>query len=262
MAENLSATEVAEIKRAFSVFDVDGDGAITSKELADVMRSFGLNPKEEDLNDMINKFDIDGDGMVSFPEFLNMMVQDTGTSMTKDIARTIHLFDNYHNGYMDLTEMENILLTFGGDGGAPKPEEADLIREMISELKVHTDGPSGMDNLLRTELALSLLISEEEMAEYRAEFGLETVSTSLPQTSPVTNDQDVTFDSLPADNDTTFNTAFEETVPLVGKAENSNASSNGNRLTVSSNNKLGRKASSRSPRDDRYYVQMFHSKIK
>lgn len=49
MVDNLSAAEVAEIKRAFSVFDVDGDGAITSAELADVMRSFGLNPKEDEL---------------------------------------------------------------------------------------------------------------------------------------------------------------------------------------------------------------------
>merc|ERR1712226_1727688 len=110
-------TEVAEIRKAFSVFDVDGDGAITSKELADVMRSFGLNPSEEELMDMINKFDIDGDGMVSFAEFVQM-------------------FDTNNNGYMDLTEIENILLRFGNGGeGPPKGEDLALIHEMMDEFK-------------------------------------------------------------------------------------------------------------------------------
>merc|ERR1712226_775606 len=105
-------TEVAEIRKAFSVFDVDGDGAITSKELADVMRSFGLNPSEDELMDMINKFDIDGDGMVSFPEFLQMMAPNED-DYQKDIAEVVQMFDTNNNGYMDLTEIENILMRFG-----------------------------------------------------------------------------------------------------------------------------------------------------
>ena len=88
MVDRLAAHEIAEIRKAFSVFDVDGDGAITSKELADVMRSFGLNPSEDELMDMINKFDIDGDGMVSFPEFLQMMAPNED-DYQKDIYRKI-----------------------------------------------------------------------------------------------------------------------------------------------------------------------------
>ena len=53
---------------------MDGDGAITSKELADVMRSFGLNPSEDELMDMINKFDIDGDGMRKFIKVVQFLV--------------------------------------------------------------------------------------------------------------------------------------------------------------------------------------------
>ena len=50
-----------ELKEAFSLFDKDGDGTISSKELGTVMRSLGQNPTEEQLLDMINEVDADGE---------------------------------------------------------------------------------------------------------------------------------------------------------------------------------------------------------
>ena len=62
-----------EFKEAFSLFDKDGDGTITTKELGTVMRSLGQNPTEAELQDMINEVDADGNGTIDFPEFLTMM---------------------------------------------------------------------------------------------------------------------------------------------------------------------------------------------
>ena len=42
-------------QEAFSLFDKDGDGTITTKELGTVMRSLGQNPTEAELQDMINE---------------------------------------------------------------------------------------------------------------------------------------------------------------------------------------------------------------
>ncbi|PWG74776.1 hypothetical protein DF186_16130 [Enterococcus hirae] len=50
----------AEFKEAFSLFDKDGDGTITTKELGTGMRSLGQNPTEAELQDMINEVDADG----------------------------------------------------------------------------------------------------------------------------------------------------------------------------------------------------------
>lgn len=54
-----------EFKEAFSLFDKDGDGTITTKELGTVMRSLGQNPTEAELQDMINEVDADGVCLVS-----------------------------------------------------------------------------------------------------------------------------------------------------------------------------------------------------
>lgn len=54
----------SEFKEAFSLFDKDGDGTITTKELGTVMRSLGQNPTEAELQDMINEVDADGEDTV------------------------------------------------------------------------------------------------------------------------------------------------------------------------------------------------------
>ena len=63
----------SEFKEAFSLFDKDGDGTITTKELGTVMRSLGQNPTEAELQDMINE--VDADGMTLFMKNKNMKNQ-------------------------------------------------------------------------------------------------------------------------------------------------------------------------------------------
>lgn len=46
-----------EFKDAFSLFDKDNSGSITTEELGDVMRSLGQNPSEEELQKMIDDVD-------------------------------------------------------------------------------------------------------------------------------------------------------------------------------------------------------------
>merc|ERR1712100_729404 len=75
MADQLTEGQIAEFKEAFSLFDKDGDGTITTKELGTVMRSLGQNPTEAELQDMVNEVDADGNGTIDFPEFLTLMAR-------------------------------------------------------------------------------------------------------------------------------------------------------------------------------------------
>ena len=49
VAINLPEEEMEEYREIFSFFDWDGGGTITSVELGQVMRTFGWNPTEGDL---------------------------------------------------------------------------------------------------------------------------------------------------------------------------------------------------------------------
>ena len=57
------------VRSMLSLFDKDGDGTITTKELGTVMRSLGQNPTEDELQEMILEVDVDGSGSIDFQEF-------------------------------------------------------------------------------------------------------------------------------------------------------------------------------------------------
>jgi len=60
VALSVSMLSTTEYRTAFDMFDKDGDGTITTKELGTVMRSLGQNPTEQELIDMVNEVDMDG----------------------------------------------------------------------------------------------------------------------------------------------------------------------------------------------------------
>ncbi|XP_026313142.1 calmodulin-3 isoform X1 [Piliocolobus tephrosceles] len=98
MADQLTEEQIAEFKEAFSLFDKDGDGTITTKELGTVMRSLGQNPTEAELQDMINEVDADGNGTIDFPEFLTMMARKMkDTDSEEEIREAFRVFDKVSN---------------------------------------------------------------------------------------------------------------------------------------------------------------------
>uniref|UniRef100_A0A8D2NIZ6 EF-hand domain-containing protein n=1 Tax=Zonotrichia albicollis TaxID=44394 RepID=A0A8D2NIZ6_ZONAL len=62
-----------EILKAFRLFDDDGTGKISFKNLKRVAKELGENLTDEELQEMIDEADRDGDGEVSEQEFLRIM---------------------------------------------------------------------------------------------------------------------------------------------------------------------------------------------
>ena len=56
----ISSLFISEYKEAFSLFDKDGNGTISTEELGDVMRALGQCATEKELVDMVNEVDVDG----------------------------------------------------------------------------------------------------------------------------------------------------------------------------------------------------------
>ncbi|MBN3319116.1 KCNKD protein, partial [Atractosteus spatula] len=135
---------LAEFKEAFSLFDKDGDGTITTKELGTVMRSLGQNPTEAELQDMINEVDADGNGTIDFPEFLTMMARKMkDTDSEEEIREAFRVFDKDGNGYISAAELRHVMTNLGEK---LTDEEVD---EMIREADIDGDGQVNYEELFR-----------------------------------------------------------------------------------------------------------------
>ncbi|PVF96648.1 putative calmodulin [Serendipita vermifera] len=109
-AEHLTEEQIAEFKEAFSLFDKDGDGTITTKELGTVMRSLGQNPTDSELQDMINEVDVDGNGTIDFKEFLTMMAKKLkDTDREEEIRQAFKVFDQNGDGYVTTKELAAVM---------------------------------------------------------------------------------------------------------------------------------------------------------
>ncbi|GAH07841.1 unnamed protein product, partial [marine sediment metagenome] len=70
---NYTDTEKQFIE-SFKLFDMDGNGYISTKELKHIMTSFGDKLTEEEANEMLRNADIDGDGLINYEEYVKMMM--------------------------------------------------------------------------------------------------------------------------------------------------------------------------------------------
>jgi len=114
MAHDLTEQQIAEFKEAFSLFDKDGDGQITVKELGTVMQSLGLNPSESELQDMLNEVDADNSGAIDFNEFLVMMARKgTGSDPEKELREAFKVFDRDGTGTISKDELRHVMKSLG-----------------------------------------------------------------------------------------------------------------------------------------------------
>ena len=135
MAEQLTEEQLCEFKEAFSLFDKDGDGTITTKELGTVMRSLGQSPTDEELKDMLNEVDIDGNGIIDFSEFITMMakkLQDTDSE--EELKEAFRVFDKDGNGFISADELRHVMTNLG------EQLSEEEVEQMIQEADSNGDG--------------------------------------------------------------------------------------------------------------------------
>ncbi|XP_078508020.1 troponin C, skeletal muscle isoform X1 [Lissotriton helveticus] len=143
----LSEEMIAEFKAAFDMFDTDGGGDISTKELGTVMRMLGQTPDKEELDAIIEEVDEDGSGTIDFEEFLVMMVrqmkEDAQGKSEEELAECFRIFDKNADGYIDGEELGEILRSSGED----ITEEE--IEELMKDGDKNNDGKIDFDEFLK-----------------------------------------------------------------------------------------------------------------
>ena len=127
----LTDAELDSFKETFMMFDKDGDGTVSTKELGAVMRSLGNNPTEEELEEMIEDSDRDGSGSVDFQEFVELMIKREAEKETpEDLKQAFRVFDKDGNGFVSTSEIKYVLsrigVNFSDDELLEMVQEADI----------------------------------------------------------------------------------------------------------------------------------------
>ena len=63
-----------DLIEGFKVFDKDGNGFISTKEIRHAMIGLGENFTDQEVDDMIRESDLDRDGQINYAEFVKMML--------------------------------------------------------------------------------------------------------------------------------------------------------------------------------------------
>ncbi|OWF56448.1 neo-calmodulin-like [Mizuhopecten yessoensis] len=128
MAEFQESLHEKELEDAFALFDNDGDGTITIKELGGVMRSLGQNPTHDELKEIMLEADVDGNGYIDKEEFKMIIAKKVSEEDTEeDIREAFHVFDKDGNGYITRRDIKILLARLGDE--LPSEDIDDMIAE-------------------------------------------------------------------------------------------------------------------------------------
>jgi len=150
-AERVSEKAVGreELRRVFSIFDKNGDGLISKREMKESFDTLRLCVGEEELASTIQTVDVNGDGYVDFEEFVSLYESMSGKRGGEEkadhedagLAEAFGVFDENGDGLITVEELQAVLKSLGLKEGRAIEE----CKKMVQ--KVDKDG-DGMVNYL------------------------------------------------------------------------------------------------------------------
>ncbi|KAJ3434452.1 calmodulin-like protein [Anaeramoeba flamelloides] len=148
MVDCLSTVQLNELLESFRLFDRDGDGLISPKELRLVIQSLGHNPSLEEAKEMISEIDLDGNGQIDFVEFLSYLGQNLVTENHRvGLEKTFSMLDEDGDGFITISDLRklgtkvgevipeeelNLMISLGDKTGSGKLSCEDFVNMMLS----------------------------------------------------------------------------------------------------------------------------------
>ncbi|KAI8893106.1 hypothetical protein BC833DRAFT_609585 [Globomyces pollinis-pini] len=101
-----------DYESAFQLLDKDKDGKLTAKELIYTLNSFGVNPTEAELQELMMQLDLNGNGTLELEELMDMLQVDED-DQESDLKEVFKLLDHDSNGYITCSDLKSFIVTMG-----------------------------------------------------------------------------------------------------------------------------------------------------
>jgi calmodulin len=132
---------------AFRVFDLNGDGRITAKELNYALKELGIKMKKKDIEKMINELDKDKNGTIEYSEFVQMMTMPASREADEfELREAFRCIDTDGNGYISREELRQAVEKIMS---MDKKISMQDVEEMMREADVDGNGLIDFDEFVR-----------------------------------------------------------------------------------------------------------------
>ena len=150
-ASGLSTKQIEHIKTLFETFDNDGDGKITSLEVASALHKHHKERSKDEIEYMMRILDLDCDTMVDFSEFLKMAsLFEANHNQTSDIQvrQIFRAFDKDRNGVLSAEEIKQLWNLAPSDDKTTTKLTENEMNEMIQVMDINGDGQIDYEEFL------------------------------------------------------------------------------------------------------------------
>ncbi|CAE6474361.1 unnamed protein product, partial [Rhizoctonia solani] len=113
MAAYLNPDQVEELREAFQIFDKNGDGQITTTELASLLHA--LSTPIHDVEAILDRADANDDGALDLGEFLLLMSErlNSGQKSDRELRQVFDRFDRDGSGSIERGELRRAVTLLG-----------------------------------------------------------------------------------------------------------------------------------------------------
>eukprot|EP00792_Barthelona_sp_PAP020_P005830 TRINITY_DN2817_c0_g2_i1.p1 TRINITY_DN2817_c0_g2~~TRINITY_DN2817_c0_g2_i1.p1 ORF type:complete len:170 (-),score=67.98 TRINITY_DN2817_c0_g2_i1:50-526(-) len=141
---DLTDDQREEIRSAFALFDIDGSGTISVKELKVAMLALGFDPKKEEIRRITAEFDPNSTGTIEHKEFVELMTRKMSERDSRErMVKAFHFFDDDNTGKISFQNLKRVAVELEEE----IPDED--LQEMIEEADRDGDGEVSLDEFLR-----------------------------------------------------------------------------------------------------------------